>query len=48
MMTINDIMDDLENDVKVIMVNGEPKTIREVLDSILKTDEKEKKHFSEG
>ena len=48
MMTINDLMDDVEDDVKVIMVNGEPKTIREVLDQLLNKDEKEKKHFSEG
>ena len=47
-MSINDIMDECEDDVKVIMVNGEPKTLREVLDSILKKDEKEKRQFSEG
>jgi len=48
MMTVNDIMDDVENDVKVIMVHGEPKTIREVLDSIMKKDEQETRQFSEG
>ena len=48
MMTINDLMDEIEQDVKVITVNGETKTIREVLDSILKKDEKEKRQFSEG
>ena len=45
---VNTLMDDLEQDVKVITVNGETKTIREVLDSILKKDEKEKRQFSEG
>jgi len=48
MNTVNDIMDDLEDDVKVIMVNGEPKTLREVLDSLLSKDKEEETYFSEG
>ncbi len=40
-------MDDLEQEIKVIMVNGEPKTVKEVLDSILCKDKKERR-FSEG
>lgn len=46
-MKVNDLMDDLEQDVKVIMVDGELKTIREILDSIL-TDEKNERKWSEG
>jgi len=42
---VNDLMDDLEQDVKVMMVDGKLKTIREILDSIL-TDSKKKRRFS--
>lgn len=47
MNTVNDVMEDYEDELKVIMVNGEPKTIREVLDSILEKDI-EPRRFSEG
>lgn len=46
-MSINDLMDDIEQDVKVIMVDGKLKTIREVLDSIL-TKDKNERSFAEG
>jgi hypothetical protein len=46
-LTVNDLMDELEQETKIIMVNGEPKTVKEVLDSIL-CDEKKQRRFSEG
>lgn len=46
-MSINDLMDDIEQDVKVMMIDGKLKTIREILDSIL-TDSENERYFSEG
>ena len=43
---INDLIDDLEQDVKVMMVDGELKTIREILNGIFKQDE-EKRRYAE-
>ena len=45
--TINDLMDDLENEGKLIISDGEAKTIKEVLDKLL-TKDKKPRHFSAG
>lgn len=47
MSRVNEVMDDLEDELKVIMVDGEPKTIKEVLDTLLCRDT-EQRIFSEG
>ena len=44
---IENLIDDLEQDVKVMMVDGELKTIREILNGIFKQDE-EKRRYAEG
>lgn len=46
-MSVNDYMDDLEMETQVMMVDGKPKTIKEILDSIQSDDKKERK-LSEG
>ena len=41
-MAINDLMDDLEMETKVMMVDGELRTIKEILDGIFEKDKKKK------
>jgi len=43
MNNINNIMEDLEEETKYIMVDGKPVTIRRVIDQILGKDEKKKR-----
>ena len=43
MNTINDIMEELQEETQYIMVDGKPVTIRKVIDDILKKDDVKKK-----
>lgn len=45
---IKKLIDESEEDVKVIMVHGKSKTLREVIDQILIKDSENKRNFSEG
>ena len=47
MNTINDIMDDLEDETKYIMVDGKPVSIRKIIDQLVK-DKENNRRLSEG
>ena len=48
MSTVNDLMDDLENELKYLIVDGEPVSVRDVIDRILSEDKEKKRKISEG
>lgn len=48
MKTINDVMEEVEEETKYIMVDGEPVTIRSVIDNILSDDKKKKRKLGTG
>ena len=45
--SINDIMDDLEDETKYIMVDGKPVSIRKIIDQLIH-DKEQKRRLSEG
>ena len=45
--SINDIMDDLEDETKYIIVDGKPVSIRKIIDQLIHDKEK-KRRLSEG
>lgn len=47
MNTVNDIMDELEDETKYIIVHGKPVLVRDIIDQLLK-DAKGKRKLSEG
>jgi len=47
MNTVNDIMDDLEDETKYIMVDGKPVSIRKIIDQLVK-DKENNRRLSEG
>ena len=48
MNTVNDVMEEIEEENKYIMVDGEPRTIRSVIDHILSDEEKKKRKLGTG
>ena len=48
MSTINDIMEELENEVKYLILDGEAVSIRDVIDRILSEDNEKKRKLSTG
>ena len=48
MSKINDIMDEIEEETKYIMVDGKPTTVRQVIDTILDEKKEKKRLLSEG
>jgi len=48
MSNINEAMEDLEDETKYIMVDGEPTSIKAVIDKILSEDNEKKRRISEG
>ena len=48
MSNVNDLMEQLENEVKYLILDGEAVTIRDVIDRILSEDKDEKRKLSEG
>ena len=47
-MRINDIMEELENEVKYLILDGEAVSIRDVIDRILSEDNEKKRKLSTG
>ena len=47
-MTVNDLMEDLEDETKYIMMDGKPVALKTIIDKILSEDRAEKRHISEG
>jgi len=45
---INDLMDDLEDETRFIMVDGKPVSIKAIIDKILSEDNEEKRGRAEG
>lgn len=43
MVTVNDVIESLEDETKYIMVDGKPVTIKSVIDRILNEDKDQKK-----
>ena len=43
MKTINDIMDDLEDETKYIMVDGKPVSIKNIIDQLIHDKENKRK-----
>ena len=48
MSTVNDLMDEIENELKYLIVDGEPVSVRDVIDRILSEDKEKKRKISEG
>lgn len=48
MRDVNTLMEDLEDETKYIMVDGEPTSIKTVIDKILSEDNEKKRRISEG
>ena len=48
MSTVNDIMEELENEVKYLILDGEAVSIRDVIDRILSEDNEKKRKLSAG
>lgn len=48
MRRINDLMDDLEDETRFIMVDGKPVSIKAIIDKILSEDNEEKRGRAEG
>ena len=48
MSTVNDLMEELENEVKYLILDGEAVSIRDVIDRILSEDNEKKRKLSEG
>ena len=48
MSTVNDLMDELENELKYLIVDGEAVSIRDIIDRILSEDNEKKRKISEG
>ena len=46
--TINDVMEQLEDETKYIMVDGKPVSLKAVVDKILSEDNEKKRRISEG
>ena len=46
--TVNSLMDELENEIKYMMVAGEPTPLRVVIDRILSEDNEKKRRISAG
>ena len=47
-MSVNDIMEELENELKYLIIDNEAVTIKDVIDRILSEDKEKKRKISEG
>lgn len=45
---VNDLMDELENEIKYLILDGEAVSIRDVIDRILSEDNEKKRKLSAG
>ena len=48
MKNVNDLMDELENEQKQVLVSGDNKPLKEVIDNILTKDEKKKRKLGKS
>lgn len=48
MRNVNDVVEELEDETKFIMVDGKPVSIRAVIDRILNEDERKRRKIGEG
>ena len=48
MSTVNDLMDELENELKYLIIDNEAVTIKDVIDRILSEDNEKKRKLSTG